>query len=106
MGAVLTIDFGSTALFLRWRRYLLNRRIDYSIDFGHIKLKLNEVMDAKGISINMLSRLSDVKYDIVKKYYYGENYGCNFEILAKFCYILDCKLSDIIIYEDSKIDVK
>lgn len=84
----------------------MDRQIDYKTDFGHIELRLDEVMKEKGISINMLSRLSDVKYDIVKKYYYKENYGCNFEILAKFCYILDCKLSDILIYEDNKSVVK
>lgn len=80
------------------------KEIDYGTDFGTIKLKLklNELMDKKNISISTMSKLANIKYEIVKKYYYGENYAFTSEILAKFCYILDCEIDDILIYETSK----
>lgn len=55
-------------------------------------------MDNKGITIYQMSRLSKVKYDIIKKYYNADAYSINIEILAKFCYILDCKVEDLIVY--------
>ena len=69
-------------------------------------LNLNELMDKKGISISTMSKLANVKYEIVKKYYNGENYAFTSEILAKFCYILDCEIDDILIYETSEDFVK
>ena len=82
------------------------KEIDYKTNFGNVKLKLNELMDKKGISISTMSKLANVKYEIVKKYYNVENYAFTSEILAKFCYILDCEIDDILIYETSEDFVK
>ena len=38
-----------------------------------IELNVKEVMDKRNISINELSRLANIKYDIVKRYYNGES---------------------------------
>ena len=81
---------------------IIEKTIDWNTDFGQIVIKLKDVMDSKGISINTMSHLANIKYDIVKKYYYGVNYSFNSEILAKFCYILDCDLNDILFYIPSK----
>ena len=35
-----------------------------------------------------MSRLADIKYDVVKRYYYDEIYQADLRLLAKFCYIL------------------
>ena len=78
---------------------ILEKEITYLTDFGNIAINLKEQMDKKGISINLMSKLSNVKYEIVKKYYYGENYGVTREIVAKFCYILDCNVEDILVYK-------
>ena len=47
------------------------KEIDYKTNFGNVKLKLNELMDKKGISISTMSKLANVKYEIVKKYHNG-----------------------------------
>ena len=47
---------------------ILEKEITYLTDFGDVVVNLKEQMDKKGISINMMSRLSNVKYEIVKKY--------------------------------------
>ena len=78
---------------------IIEKEITYLTDFGGIVVNLKEQMDKKNISINLMSRLSNIKYEIVKKYYYGDNYGASFEIIAKFCYILDCNVEDILVYK-------
>lgn len=75
---------------------------DYYTDYGEVKCNLKTIMDNKNISINELSKLTQVKYDIVKKYYIGLNYGVTMDIIAKFCYSLGCDIKDIIIYNKKK----
>lgn len=103
-GSSIILDFGDTTLFLFQERMAIvnTKEIDYETDFGNVKIKLNVLMDKKHISISTMSKLANVKYEIVKKYYYGDNYAFTSEILAKFCYILDCKIDDILVYETSK----
>ncbi len=79
---------------------------NYNINFGYVKVKLKEKMDAKNITVNQMSKMTNVAYDIIKKYYYGRNYSISMEILAKFCFILDCKIGDILEYIPSKTLVR
>ena len=79
---------------------------NYDIDFGYVKVNLKKLMDDKDISVNKMSKMTNVAYDIIKKYYYSKNYSISMEILAKFCFILDCKISDILEYIPSKTLVK
>ena len=57
-----------SAVFFEGDNLILEKEITYSTDFGDVVVNLKEQMDKKGISINMMSRLSNVKYEIVKKY--------------------------------------
>lgn len=82
----------------------MKKIIDYETDYGYAFCNLKNLMDKKGISINMMSKLSKIKYDVVKRYYYNNIYQVDLQILAKFCYVLGCKISDILIY--SKTFVK
>lgn len=61
-----------------------------------IELCVKEVMDSKGVSISELSRMADIKYDIVKRYYNGEIIRYDSEVLKKFCIYLGCKIDDLI----------
>lgn len=74
--------------------------------YGVIDFRLKELMDEKKISINQMSKKINVAYDIVKKYYFKQNYSISLNILKKFCYILDCDICDIIKYYPCKTFVK
>ena len=52
----------------------LNGFIQYEVrDYGRIRVKLAEVMNARGITRNRLRTLTGVKYDVIDRYYKGEN---------------------------------
>ena len=53
-------------------------------------------MDNKGVSISELSRMANIKYDIVKRYYNGEITRYDSEILKKICVYLECDITDLI----------
>lgn len=69
-------------------------------EYGHIQVKLAEVMDSRGITRNYLRTLTGVKYDVINRYYHGigiELVDLNF--LAKVCFVLDCTISDLLEYQ-------
>ena len=61
-----------------------------------IYVDLKSLMDKKEVSINELSRLTGIRYHIVKKYYLNRVYRVDLENLKKFCVVLNCNPSDII----------
>ena len=67
-------------------------------DYGHVELKLKEVMDARGITRNQLAKLIDARFEVVGKWYKGEVEKMDLDILARICYALDCTTEDIIRY--------
>ena len=67
-------------------------------DYGHVELKLKEVMDARGITRNQLAKLIDARFEVVGKWYKGEVEKMDLDILARICYALDCTAEDIVRY--------
>ena len=74
--------------------------------FGIVEFKLKDLMDKNNISINHMSRLTNVHYDTIKKYYYGEFYSITLEMIGKFCKILNCNISDLLKYSPAETFVK
>ncbi len=69
-------------------------------DYGKVEIKLSSIMDRKNISIYQMSQLASLKHSTVKSYY------CNcpitrvdLDVLSKLCYVLDCKVEDILEYK-------
>ncbi|WP_419045589.1 helix-turn-helix domain-containing protein, partial [Dysosmobacter sp.] len=57
-------------------------------------------MDARGITRNRLRTLTGVKYDVIDRYYKGQDIALvDLDFLAKVCYVLDCKVEDLLQYE-------
>lgn len=75
-------------------------------EYGNVRVKLAEVLDSRGITRNRLRTLTGVKYEIIDRYYKAENIEMmDLDFLAKICYVLDCKVEDLLEYKgplDSK----
>lgn len=67
-------------------------------NYGHVELRLKEVMDERGISRNQLAKLIDARFEVVGKWYKGEVEKMDLDILARICYALDCTTEDLIKY--------
>ncbi len=84
----------------------MHKEITLGTYYGKVNSNLKAVMDEKEISINLMSKLAGIKYDVVKRYYYDEIYQVDLQILAKFCYILNCHVEEILSYDYIKISSK
>lgn len=67
-------------------------------EYGYVKIDLKSPMDAKGITRNALARKINTRFEVVDKWYKGQVEKIDGDILARICYILDCKPGDIIHY--------
>ncbi len=67
-------------------------------EYGNVKIKLKKIIDKKGITRSRLSKATGTRFEVVDKWYKGEVERIDADILARFCFVLDCKVEDIIEY--------
>lgn len=72
--------------------------IVYEVEYGTIKIKLDDIMKKKGISTYDLNSKSNIRYQTLQVLQDNSASRIDFEVLAKLCYSLDCKVEDIIEY--------
>ena len=69
-------------------------------EYGRIVVKLDKVLDERKITRNRLKTLTGVKYDVITRYYRGEQIELvDLNFLAKVCYALDCRIEDLLEYQ-------
>ena len=69
-------------------------------EYGHINVKLAEIMDRRGITRNRLRTLTGTKYEVIDRYYKGVNMEMvDLNFLAKVCYVLGCEVNDLLEYQ-------
>ena len=71
-------------------------------EYGKIQLRLKEIMDKKKMTRNYLARATNTRFEVTNKWYNNEVEKMDLDILARICYVLDCKPSSLIKYEDNK----
>lgn len=70
-------------------------------NYGEIKIKLEKLLKDKGITRNYLRTLTGVKYEVIDRYYKANNVEMvDLNFLSKVCYVLDCKIEDILEYQE------
>lgn len=69
-------------------------------DYGKVEIKLSSIMDKKNISIYQMSKLTSLKHGTVKNYYNNcPLTRVDLDVISKFCYVLNCKIEDILEYK-------
>lgn len=67
--------------------------------YGKIAVHLKERMEERGITRYRLAKLADTRFEVVDKWCSGTIERIDTDVLARFCYILGCGISDIISYQ-------
>lgn len=66
---------------------------------GKINCHLKEMMFKRGINVYQLSRLTNLRYEIIDRYYNNKVIRYDNGVLAKLCYSLNCSIGDILKYD-------
>ena len=75
--------------------------ISYRIsEYGCVRVKLKELFQSRNITRNKLRTLTGIKYDVIDRYYRSDTIErVDLDFLAKVCYVLNCKIEDLLEYE-------
>ncbi len=68
--------------------------------YGRINCLLKDLLLDRKISIYQLSRMADIKYEIIERYCSNCVMRYDTSILSRLCYTLDCQVGDIIEYSE------
>lgn len=66
--------------------------------YGNISIHLKELIEDRGITRYRLAKLADTRFEVVEKWCSGTVERIDSDLLARFCYILNCDITDIIQY--------
>lgn len=67
-------------------------------DYGKINLKLKQLLDERNITRNYLARAVNTRFEVIDKWYENDVEKIDTDILARICYVLKCKVSDLLEY--------
>jgi len=68
------------------------------VEYGHIKLKLADIMKEQNISINKLAFRAEMQRTQLKSYVKGDIQRVDLSVLSRLCHALECDITDIIEY--------
>lgn len=68
------------------------------VEYGNIRVKLDELMKRKNISTYQLNANTHIRFQTIQTLRKNESTRIDFNVLAKICYSLNCKISDVIEY--------
>ena len=71
-------------------------------EYGHIEIRLKEIMEARGVTRNALARATNPRFEVINKWVQGHVEKIDADVLARICYILDCEPGDLIIYTETE----
>ena len=67
-------------------------------DYGHVRIKLKELMEENGITRYALAKKIDSRFIVIDKWFSGEIERIDLDVLARICYVLNCSVSDVLEY--------
>lgn len=75
---------------------MLKKQVFEYIDYGKINSKLDKFLKARDISSYELSNKTNIKFQAIQNLRENVTVRIDFEMLAKICYVLECRIEDII----------
>ena len=68
----------------------------FNVQYGSIKIKLKDIVDASGISNRQLAFAAQMQRSQLKAYLDNNVTRFDADVLARLCTVLDCQISDIL----------
>ena len=66
------------------------------IEFGTVRLKLNDIMVENNISVNKLAFRAEMQRTQLKAYRDNKVQRIDLAVIARLCYALDCDIPDLV----------
>jgi len=66
------------------------------MEYGTVKIKLDELLENTGISKNKLSQRAEIQRTQINKYCKNDITRLDIAVLARICTVFDCTISDLL----------
>lgn len=81
---------------------MLNKEVFEYKNYGSIKINLDNIMNEKNVTTYELSSKGNIRFQTIQKLRMGVSTRIDLDVLSKICFMLDCKIEDIIKYVPAK----
>lgn len=71
-------------------------------EYGKVDIKLKELLIKKNVSRNKLATMVATNYDLINRYYNNKVIRVDLDVIARICYVLNCNVEDILVYQYEK----
>ena len=68
-------------------------------EYGRVHIRLRELLEKRGMKRNELARAAGTRFEVVDKWYQDNVEKLDIDVLARFCFVLECRVEDLIQYE-------
>lgn len=72
------------------------------VEYGKIKINLDKIMKDRNITTYQLNNKTNIRFQTIQALRDNLSSRIDFNVLAKLCYSLNCKIEDIIEYIPNK----
>ena len=72
--------------------------VQHISDYGIVKIKLKEVLEARGKTRYYLAKATGTNYSVVTAWCKNDVTRIDLDVLARFCFVLECGVDDILEY--------
>lgn len=69
-------------------------------EYGRVHIRLRELLEQRRMKRNELARAAGTRFEVVDKWYQGSVEKLDLDVLARFCFVLECRVEDILQYEE------
>lgn len=77
------------------------KNIMQEVEYGNIYIKLDDILKNRNISTYEISDKANVRFQTIKALRENISTRIDFNVLAKLCYVLNCKVEEIIEYKEN-----
>lgn len=76
----------------------MSKRKEYTplLEYDIFYVDIKTIMDQKGISQNILSKITDLSINTIRSYYHSNIKRVDLDVISRIVMALDCEINDVL----------
>lgn len=76
----------------------MSKRKEYTplLEYDIFYVDIKSIMEAKGISQNILSKITDLSINTIRSYYHSNIKRLDLDVISRIVMALDCEINDVL----------
>ena len=76
----------------------MSKRKEYTplLEYDIFYVDIKSIMEAKGISQNILSKITDLSINTIRSYYHSTIKRVDLDVISRIVMALDCEINDVL----------